>query len=45
MEHSTASDRPAPIWRRLLWFAALWASSILALGVVAMILKMVLKVA
>lgn len=27
--------KPGPLWRRLAWFVAIWAFSILALGVVA----------
>jgi hypothetical protein len=29
--------------RRLLWFVGLWAASILVLGVIAMVLRAVLK--
>jgi hypothetical protein len=29
--------------RRLLWFAGLWAASILVLGAIAMVLRAVLK--
>lgn len=32
-----------PLWRRLLWFVTIWAGSILALSVVATILKAWLK--
>ncbi|WP_159351161.1 DUF2474 family protein [Roseomonas harenae] len=38
--------RPATteMWgRRLLWFVGLWAASILVLGVIAMVLRAVLK--
>ncbi len=34
---------PAPLWRRLVWFASLWAGSVLSLGAVAGILKFWLK--
>jgi hypothetical protein len=30
---------PGPLWKRLAWMAAIWAMSVAALGVVAMILK------
>lgn len=33
-----------PLWRRLVWFVTIWAGSILALGVVATILKTWLRV-
>ena len=28
-----------PLWKRLAWMAAIWAASVLALGIVAMLLK------
>lgn len=31
---------PAPVWRRLGWFAAIWTASILALGVVAYVIRL-----
>lgn len=41
----TSSPSPGrPLWRRLLWFVAIWAGSILAFGVVATILKAWLRV-
>ncbi|ACA18668.1 hypothetical protein M446_4325 [Methylobacterium sp. 4-46] len=32
-------DAPAPLWRRLLWFATLYGASLLALGLVASVLR------
>ncbi len=43
MGTTAAPDRPAPLWRRLAWFASLWAGSILSLGVVAGLLRAWLK--
>ncbi|GJE79507.1 DUF2474 domain-containing protein [Methylorubrum thiocyanatum] len=34
---------PLPLWRRLVWFASLWAGSVLSLGIVAGILRTWLK--
>lgn len=31
-----------PLWRRLAWFAGLWAASVVSLGAVAGVLKLVL---
>jgi hypothetical protein len=39
----TDSAERKPIWQRLLWFAALWAGSVAALGVVGYAIKLVLK--
>nr|WP_043751308.1 DUF2474 family protein [Methylobacterium nodulans] len=38
-------DRPAPLWRRLLWFAALYGGSVLVLGLVTLGLRAWLKAA
>lgn len=32
-----------PLWRRLAWFAGLWLASVLALGVVSLAIKAVLR--
>ena len=32
----------APLWRRLGWMAAIWAGSVAALAVVAIVLRLVL---
>lgn len=31
--------RPAPLWRRLAWFAVLWAGSVALLGAVSLGLR------
>jgi len=34
---------PAPLWKRLTWMAAIWAGSVVALGLVSMIIRSWLK--
>ena len=43
MDTTSAFRHPAPLWRRLLWFASIWAGSVLSLEVVAGILRAWLK--
>ena len=43
MGTTSAPRHPAPLWRRLVWFASLWAGSVLLLGIVAAILRAWLK--
>lgn len=33
------TDPPAPLWKRLAWFACIWAASVAVLGVVAMAIR------
>jgi len=39
----TTEDQPRSLWQRLLWFVALWAGSVAALGIVGYAIKLVLK--
>ncbi|WP_188420344.1 DUF2474 domain-containing protein [Oxalicibacterium solurbis] len=43
----TQSGTPAPssVWKRLGWMAAIWAGSVLALGVIALLLRLVMNAA
>jgi hypothetical protein len=36
-------DDAGPLWRRLAWMAAIWAASVVALGAVAMAIRLVLR--
>lgn len=40
IKHGAAST---PLWQRLLWFVALWAGSVAALGIVGYAIRLVLK--
>ena len=41
--HTGTKPAPAPKWRRLAWFVALWIASVLALAIVASLIKLALK--
>ena len=34
-----ADDAAGPLWKRLAWMAGIWAASVVALGVVAALLR------
>ena len=40
MKPATTDGAPGPLWKRLAWFAAIWAGSVAVLGVVAWVLRM-----
>lgn len=39
----TDAEKPAPLWRRLLWFVALWAGGVGSVALVGLLLKSFLK--
>jgi hypothetical protein len=43
MVTTSTPRRQAALWRRLVWFVAIWAGSVLSLGVFASILKIWLR--
>jgi hypothetical protein len=36
------TEPPLPLWRRVFWFAGIWAASVASLGVVAWIIRLLL---
>jgi hypothetical protein len=34
---------PGPLYKRLLWMLAIWSVSVLALGIVAMLIRLAIK--
>ncbi len=41
----TESDKKKPLWQRLGWLVVIWAASVLALGVVAGLLRLFMTAA
>lgn len=39
------ADKPKPLWQRLGWLIAIWAGSVLALGLVAGLLRLLMRAA
>ncbi|MEI7377145.1 DUF2474 domain-containing protein [Dickeya chrysanthemi] len=42
---TTPKKPPQPLWRRLLWMLVLWGASVLTLGVVAMLFRLLMTAA
>ena len=41
----TDADENKPLWQRLAWLVAIWTASVLALGVVAWLLRLFMSAA
>jgi len=37
------TDGAGPLWKRLTWFVAIWAGSVVALGIVAWLLRLAIR--
>jgi hypothetical protein len=37
------SAAPGPLWKRLAWMALIWSGSVLALGIVSLVLRLWLR--
>jgi hypothetical protein len=40
---ATTEQSPGPLWKRLLWMVAIWAGSVIALGAVAIVIRLWLR--
>jgi Protein of unknown function (DUF2474) len=40
---ATIDENGLPLWKRLAWMAAIWAASVMALGLVAGLIRLALK--
>ncbi|ACT07367.1 hypothetical protein Dd1591_2527 [Dickeya chrysanthemi Ech1591] len=45
VDMTTPKKPPQPLWRRLLWMLVLWGASVLTLGVVAMLFRLLMTAA
>ncbi|AYQ47551.1 hypothetical protein CTB91_01738 [Dickeya solani] len=45
MERATSQKPVRPLWRRLVWMLVLWSASVLALGVVATLFRLLMTAA
>ncbi|MFP1724715.1 DUF2474 domain-containing protein [Lonsdalea quercina] len=45
MAEINTAPRRAPFWQRLLWMVLIWSGSILALGVVSLLFRMMMTAA
>ncbi|WOA51995.1 DUF2474 domain-containing protein [Dickeya solani] len=45
MERATSQKPVRPLWRRLVWVLVLWSASVLALGVVATLFRLLMTAA
>ncbi|VAM27275.1 Protein of uncharacterised function (DUF2474) [Enterobacter hormaechei] len=41
----TVDETPRPFWKKLMWLVIIWAASVMALGVVATIFKLLMTAA
>ncbi|MCQ4330625.1 DUF2474 domain-containing protein [Stutzerimonas stutzeri] len=38
-KHESSASGPKPLWQRMTWLVLIWSASVLALGVVAWLLR------
>ncbi|ANF27633.1 DUF2474 domain-containing protein [Stutzerimonas stutzeri] len=44
-KHESGAARPKPLWKRMTWLVLIWSASVLALGVVAWLLRQAMTAA
>ncbi|MHA6637514.1 DUF2474 domain-containing protein [Stutzerimonas frequens] len=44
-EESPRADEQKPLWQRMVWLVVIWSASVLALGVVAWLLRLAMSAA
>ncbi|MEN2509050.1 DUF2474 domain-containing protein [Stutzerimonas stutzeri] len=44
-KHESGASEPKPLWKRMTWLVVIWSASVLALGVVAWLLRQVMTAA
>ncbi|MGE6662325.1 DUF2474 domain-containing protein [Pseudomonas sp. NPDC077408] len=44
-KHESSAARPKPLWKRMTWLVLIWSASVLALGVVAWLLRQAMTAA
>jgi len=44
-KHESSATGPKPLWKRMTWLVLIWAASVLALGVVAWLLRQAMTAA
>lgn len=42
---NTKNETPRPFWKKLLWMVLIWAASVMALGIVATVFKLLMTAA
>jgi hypothetical protein len=44
-KHENSASGPKPLWKRMTWLVLIWSASVLALGVVAWLLRQFMNAA
>ncbi|WP_417779627.1 DUF2474 domain-containing protein [Stutzerimonas xanthomarina] len=44
-KHESGASKPKPLWKRMTWLVLIWSASVIALGVVAWLLRQAMTAA